>query len=320
MSLDTNFFVTFPIEGTQTVTTGTLRIDYRLGKSILPNETIIPLVNRSTQLKPLQSIFFNIDKNINVEMSLNDKITYKGLIPAGHFTIKNVKYDLIIITTSESTEIAITGSYKTDCIVTELGGILSKTTDIELIEHQAVTHQGTVVGTAQNVSTISSITISLFHASIEDAANTNSGKFLVQISMSESGNADWGTIYEFDATISTADFEAMTAIEPIGETVLAVALTAGFAALDKLYIQDTGTLKNSEWALCQEILTDASINLIDGLTNAKDTSDIIRNDADIWTFVLDVSSIKRIRTLFVHEGSVGADCHIKGIMTTGKRT
>ncbi len=231
-----------------------------------------------------------------------------------------MKYDLIIITTSESTEIAITGSYKTDCIVTELGGILSKTTDIELIEHQAVTHQGTVVGTAQNVSTISSITISLFHASIEDAANTNSGKFLVQISMSESGNADWGTIYEFYATISTADFEAMTAIEPIGETVLAVALTAGFAALDKLYIQDTGTLKNSEWALCQEILTDASINLIDGLTNAKDTSDIIRNDADIWTFVLDVSSIKRIRTLFVHEGSVGADCHIKGIMTTGKRT
>ncbi len=112
----------------------------------------------------------------------------------------------------------------------------------------------------------------------------------------------------------------MTAIEPIGETVLAVAATAGFVALDKLYIQDTVTVVNSEWALCQEIVLNTSINLVDGLTNAKDGADIIRNDADIWTFVLDVSSSKRIRVLFIHEGTAGADCHIKGLMTTSKKT
>lgn len=314
MNSNTNSFVTFPIEGTQTVAAGTLRIDLISGKAILPDKTVIPLANRSTQIKPLQSIFFNIDNDINIEMSLHDEITYKGLIPAGHFTIKNVKYDLIIITTSTSTEIAITGSYKIDCIVTEIAPLtLNKTDGIEIIAHQAITHPNSVVGSAIDVLDKSAIAILLFHASVQATTNTNPGVFLIQISGSSSGNEDWVTIQEYTATISLADREVITAIEPIGETILVVSSISGFDDKDKLYIQDTGTLLDSEWALCQRIVSGPpnSINLVDGLTNAKDASDVIWNDADTWIYQVDLTTITRIRVLFIHEGFAGADCHIK---------
>jgi len=185
------------------------------------------------------------------------------------------------------------------------------------LAHQAVIHPATVIGSALDVSTKLAMTLALFHASIEAAANTNSGKFLVQLSGAASGNEDWVTVYEFDATISTADTEAMTATEPIGETSLAVSSTTGFVSGDKLYIQDTGTLVDSEWALCREITGTPTIDLVDGLTNAKDSSDVIWNDADIWYCSLDLTSISRVRVVFMHEGAAGANCHIKAMAVYG---
>lgn len=185
------------------------------------------------------------------------------------------------------------------------------------LAHQAVTHPATVVGSALDVSTKLGLTLLLFHASVEAAANTNPGKFLVQISGAASGNEDWATVMEFDATISTADTEAMTATEPIGETSLAVAATAGFVANDILYIQDAGVVADSEWARCREIVTDTTIDLVDGLTNAKDSSDVIWNDADIFTGQFDLTSVGRVRIVFQHEGAVGANCHIKAMVIYG---
>lgn len=194
---------------------------------------------------------------------------------------------------------------------------ISKTQGTAILTHQVVTHPDTVKGSAQDVSTKLAATLFLFHASIEAAANTNPGRFLVQVSGSSSGDEDWATVHEFDATISTADTEAMTATEAAGVTELAVAATAGFAANDILYIQDTGTLADSEWARCQEISTDAFIKLIDGLTNAKDNADVIWNDADIFLCQLDLTAVGRVRVVFQHEGAAGANCHVKGLMVTG---
>lgn len=193
---------------------------------------------------------------------------------------------------------------------------LSKTPDIEVLAHQAVTHPATVKGSVQDVSTKFAAKITLSHASVEATANTNPGKFIVQTSASASGDDDWEVACEFDATISTADTEAMTATEPSSETVLAVAATAGFAALDKLYIQDTGTLANSEWRICKEIVANTSIDLVDGLTAQKDSSDVIWNDADVFTAHIPLNAVTRLRVLFVHEGATGANCHIKGKMVT----
>ena len=193
---------------------------------------------------------------------------------------------------------------------------LSKTQDITVLAHQAITHPATVVGTAQYVTTKFAATVYLYHASIEATANTNPGKFLVQTTPSATGNDEWTTVYEFDATISTADTQAMTATEPVGETVLAVTDTTGFVAYDKLYIQHP-TLANSEWRICKEIVTNISIDIVDGLTNEQTSSSVIWNDADLWVCALDLTSVGRIRVLFMSVGAVGANCHIMSLMSTG---
>lgn len=191
-----------------------------------------------------------------------------------------------------------------------------KTQAVSVLSHQAVTHPGTVKSAAIDVSTKISAMIHCFHASVEATINTNPGKFLIQVSAAASGDEDWITAYEVTATESTADDEPMTATEPAGETILAVADTTGFVAGDILYIQDTGTLINSEWNRCQRIVTNTSINLIDGLTNQKDSSDIVRNDADVTAVYINLESVGRLRVVFQHEGAIGADCHIKALMTT----
>lgn len=185
------------------------------------------------------------------------------------------------------------------------------------LAHQAVTHPATVVGSALDVSTKLAMTLLLFHAMVEATANTNPGKFLVQVSGAAAGNEDWNTVAEFDATISTPDDQTMTATESVGEKVLVVAATAGFIANDILYIQDVGTLANSEWGRCQEIVTDTSINLVDGLTNEKDSADHIWNDADIFTVQLDLTAVGRVRVVFQSEGAFAANSHIKAMAVYG---
>jgi hypothetical protein len=192
----------------------------------------------------------------------------------------------------------------------------SKTEDIVLIAHQAVTHPDTVVGAEIDVGTKISGLLAMFHASVEAVANTNPGKFLVRVNPSNADDDDWVTIREFLAQVSTADTEAMIATEPIGEKSLAVAATAGFAAEDNLYIQDTGIPTDSEWGKCREIVTNTSIDLVDGLARQKDSSDVIWNDADIFHMNLDLTPFKRLRVDFMHEGAVGANVHIKAILST----
>lgn len=193
---------------------------------------------------------------------------------------------------------------------------LTKTAGTSLLTHQAVTHPDTVRGSAVDVSTKIGATVFIYHASVEAAANTNPGVFRIEGSAVASGDEDWTPLYQMTATVSTADTEAMTATEPAGETVLACASTTGFLAYDLLYIQDTTTLADSEWARCQEIVTNTSINLVDGLTTGKDNADVIWNDADMWAIYIDLSAITRIRVVFQHEGTTGANCHVKAQMVT----
>lgn len=197
---------------------------------------------------------------------------------------------------------------------------ISKTADIAALAHQLVTHPDTVKGSAQDVSTSLGATVVCFGGFVEAAANTTPGSFLIQASASATSNEDWVTIGEIAMNAGTPDDEVLTAIEPAAETVLAVAATAGFAAGDVVYIQDIDTLANSEWGRLQEIVTNTSIDLIDGLTNEKSTAGSgckAFNDATVQSMYVDLTGITRLRVVFQHEGATGANVHVKAIMVTG---
>lgn len=195
----------------------------------------------------------------------------------------------------------------------------NKTDSVAVLTHQAAAHPITIVGSAIDCRTKRAATLFLYHAYVEATADTNPGKFLVQTRPDAgdgSAGEHWITVAEFSARGTTPDTEAMTATEPPTETVLAVASTTGFVAEDLLYIEDTGTLTDSEWNLCQEVVASTSINLLDGLTNQKDSSDVIWNDASKFVCALDLNGVESFRVVWMHEGATGANGHVKGLAIT----
>lgn len=195
----------------------------------------------------------------------------------------------------------------------------TKTDSVNILTHQAAAHPITIVGSAIDCRTKRAATLFLYHGYVENTADTNPGKFMVQVrpdSGEGSVNEHWITVLELSAKGTTPDIEQMTATEPIGETVMAVASTTGFVAGDLLYIEDTGTLTDSEWAECQEIVTNTSIVLVDGLTRQKDSSDWIWNDASKFVVHLDLNGIESFRVIWSHEGATGANGRVKGLAIT----
>lgn len=195
----------------------------------------------------------------------------------------------------------------------------NKTDSVAVLAHQAATHPTTIVGSAIDCRTKYRATIFLFHGYIEATADTNPGKFLVQLRPDAgdgSATEHWITVAELTVKGTTPDTEAMTATEPQGETVMAVSSTAGFAVEDLLYIEDTGTLADSEWAQARVITTNTSITLVDGLTNQKDSSDVIWNDASKFVVDVDLSAAESFRVVWMHEGATGANGHIKALAIT----
>jgi hypothetical protein len=180
-------------------------------------------------------------------------------------------------------------------------------------------HPTTIVGSAIDCRTKRAAVLFLFHGYIEAAADTNPGAFKVQVRPDAgdgSVNEHWITVCELRAKGTTPDTEAMTATEPAAETVLAVASTTGFVAEDLLYIQDTGTLADSEWGECKRIVANTSIDLVDGLTTQKDNADVIWNDASKFVVPLDLNGIESFRVLWMHQGATGADGHVKALAIT----
>ena len=192
----------------------------------------------------------------------------------------------------------------------------AKTQGTVLLAHALVTHPATVVGTAADVTTKISATIFCFHAMIEDTPNTNPGVFLIQASAAGSGNEDWVTLIKFRTKVEAGAVptQALTGAE--SDDTLAVASTTGFVAEDIVYIEDVGALALSEWGQVESIGTDTTIDLMDTLTAAKDASDFVWGDAEVFITQIDLSAIGRIRVIFAHDGAVAADSHIKATMVT----
>lgn len=198
----------------------------------------------------------------------------------------------------------------------------NKSDSVVVLAHQAATHPTTIVGSWIDCRTKRAAVLSLYHAYVEATADTNPGKFLVQTRPDAgdgSATRNTITVNEFPARGTTPDSEAMTATEPVTETVMAVAATAGFTLADgdsDLYIQDTTTLTDSEWAKLKTFALNTSLSLIDGLTVQKDSADVIYNDASRWVMKLDLSAVESFRVVWTHEGTTGANGHVMALAIT----
>lgn len=183
----------------------------------------------------------------------------------------------------------------------------------DAIAHQAVTHPNSVYGLAGGPITPTAgamwAKIHMHHAFIEAAANTNAGSFFVQTNLGIT-NENWVTEAQFTVFAGTPVTEALTATEPIGEVILVVASTTGFAADDYIYVQDAGTEADSEWHQVDKIVSNTSVDLTEGLVKAKDSSDFMWGNAENFPWRLDLSGVVRWRVIYKNEGATGANTAI----------
>ncbi len=192
----------------------------------------------------------------------------------------------------------------------------TKAADGEILTHDEVTHPTVVEGATTNVAADDAVTIHLFHAVVEATANTNPGSFLIQLSTAAAGDEEWATVMEIATGVLTPNTSALdSGGEAIGQTVIGIAATAGIVANEWVYIQDTTTDTDSEWAFVTAIVTNDTITILDGLTVAKDNSDATWSDAEVWAVNVDVHSANRLRVLYVHVGATGANTAIKATMS-----
>ena len=153
----------------------------------------------------------------------------------------------------------------------------NKTDSVVVLAHTNVDHPTTLVGSAQDVSTKRAVTLWLYHGYREATADTNPGKFKVQTRPNDGGgsiNEHWKTIAEYVAKGTTPSDEALDAEEPNTEVTIALTLTASFAAEDLVYFANA-TEANAEWAEIITVVTDTSIEIMNGLTSVVGWSTLV---------------------------------------------
>lgn len=115
-------------------------------------------------------------------------------------------------------------------------------------------------------------------------------------------NGHWYPLATFTTGFAACETEPLTATEPAGETVIAVASTTNLTAGDLIFIFNT-TIGSSEWHRIKSISGGASVTIEDGLLfeQTAAASDIF-DGAEMFVAQLDLTSISRLRV--VADGSL----------------
>jgi hypothetical protein len=179
-----------------------------------------------------------------------------------------------------------------------------------LLAHQEITHPANVVGTAIDCSTWLSCQVCAWLANIETTANATGAAFIIQGSIEASGN-DWVDLVRFTGSTTAAETEVLTATEPIGETVMAMASTTNLAVGDIIYIKDDTSVGDSEWHEIVAVATNTSVTLMDGLAVEKVANDDVYDQAQRFSALVLCDGLKRLRACVVHQAATGSDLRVK---------
>ena len=187
-----------------------------------------------------------------------------------------------------------------------------------IIAHQALTHPNMIERTPVACASYLSGVITVKVANVETTANATGVAVIIQGSFEAAGDDAWFDLPEFTGPTTAAETEAMTATEPVAETVLACASTANLVVGDWIYIQDTSVVADGEWHRIVKVVTNTSITIDYGLAVQKDNADVIWTEADIQTCYVDCAGLKRVNVLVVHEAATGSDLHVlaEGVFAT----
>jgi hypothetical protein len=197
----------------------------------------------------------------------------------------------------------IVGLY--DLITRESEAVL--TTTPTAVDEWAEVGQNSVREGATTTISDSYQTILYIDVAITSAPAHTGTKIWVQVSANTSGDEDWYTFVEFIGPAGTVDLENLGGAEAAGQTQLEVADTTGLYDEDEtrwIFIEDTGTVADSEMCVLVEHDTNVSVTVLDGLTNAKDAADVLTDIAR--NYVINVP-FGYVRVRVIYDNTYDAD-------------
>ncbi len=181
-------------------------------------------------------------------------------------------------------------------------------TESVLLAHAALTHPGNKVSDGA-VNVIGDIGAMVYtnHANVEATANATGVSYLIEINAEASNDDHWHTVDEIITGTTAAADEALDATEPVGEVVIAITLTAGFAIDQQIYIVHT-TLASSEWARLVDLITDTSITILYGLTTDQTAAaSTLWTQAERHATYVNLTGASRLRGTVIHRAATGSN-------------
>ena len=153
--------------------------------------------------------------------------------------------------------------------------------------------------TELDVSGMFSLKLHIQHALTTDAVENADGVFLVQFaSETGSSNEDWQTVFIIPMVTGTPNTEAL-GTEAAGQTVLEVTSTTGRYTNDGvqwMFIEDN-SLAASEMVLVVSAVSNTSVTIQDGTSEAHTSADALWDIADSRSYFVDVYQEDRMRVI-----------------------
>lgn len=177
-------------------------------------------------------------------------------------------------------------------------------------EWEEIAQNAVRLGTVVNINPNYKTTIAIHYGLSSAVAHTGT-KFAIQVSANTTGNEDWTTYTEFTSLSGTPNLEAM-GTEAGGQTVLEVTSTTGYDADETrwIFIEDD-TVADSEMAFLVSHVSNTSVTVLDGTTNAHTSADTLSNIADTVIMTIPVG-YNRMRVIGDNTfDSDGATIHTK---------
>lgn len=154
------------------------------------------------------------------------------------------------------------------------------------VELKAVT---LVAGGAQSksdeldISDLDAIAIAIFHAPHGTGTPDEGTEYRVEVSAEDAGDESWVSLAPYVTGLVAATMYQADAVEPIGETVIAEAVTAGLEVEQIAFFDSPGAvLADSEWRKIVDVVNNVSFTLLDGLAVATAIGDDIWNMCEIF--------------------------------------
>jgi len=151
-----------------------------------------------------------------------------------------------------------------------------------------------------DVSGMFSLKVYIQHGLTTDATAQDDGVFIFEVASSTASlNEDWSELFRVPMVTGTPNTEALTATEPIGETVIAVASTTGLYTNDgtRWMLLKDNTLASSEMIKVVSAVSNTSITIQDGLTLEHTSADVLWDIAGSDAYFVDVYQEDRFRVI-----------------------